>query len=74
MINTIDKSINLEHKIVDTLQEAVAFGENMPYNQYHILIKSKKKKHIIAVIYHTSHTKCEFCKIDELSNEPFIWL
>jgi len=74
MINTIDKSINLEYKIVSSLQEAAELGESMPYNQYHILIKPKKKRHIIALVYHTTHTQCEFCRIEEQKQEAVIWI
>jgi len=74
MLNTIDKTLNLQYKIVEGVIDGEEFGESLNGHDYHILIKLKKKKQTICVVYHLPHITCEFCKLEKINNEPFIWL
>ena len=74
MIENINRELDLKCRLCKTLDEAVAFGETRTAHSYHILVKQKRKKMIICVVYHVPYTTCKFCAMDENNTELFIWL
>ena len=66
--------LGIQYEVCDTLADAISMGNTMRFDDYHILVKVKRKKKIICIVWHSPYIQCQFCSMEKKTNEPFIWL
>jgi hypothetical protein len=57
----LDNELNLEYRRVKTIDEGIEIGEAKPSQDYHILIRKKRK----ILVTHLFWQKCEFCHLED---------